>query len=202
MGTAAAAAGPISARQFTACTPGGDLGGSPRPGIGLTTILHDTQPTGRLLVASGVLAPLPSRAPKPLDTHGSRRPAASCEWLALCRHIDDLLVLVIAGFFSPLQLLPARGLFGEHRWCPPVPVSEESHGGRHEQRPYEGGVDDNGDDHADADELDGADLPGGEPCHYDHEQERGGGDDLAGALQPAGDRGAVVGAGQPFLVDA
>jgi len=31
MGTAAAAAGPISARQFTACTPAADLGGSRRP---------------------------------------------------------------------------------------------------------------------------------------------------------------------------
>ena len=75
------------------------------------------------------------------------------------------------------------GRGGQWLGRPPVPPAEQPHGRRHQQRADQGGVDRDGHDHADADQLDGRGAARGEAADHDDQQQRGRGDDAARALQ-------------------
>ena len=81
----------------------------------------------------------------------------------------------------------ARG--GRH---PPVPVAQQAHRGRHEERPDDARVEGHRDGHAQSDRLDQDDVGERERAGHDHDDEGGGGHDPAAPLEAAGDRLGVV----------
>ena len=81
-------------------------------------------------------------------------------------------------------------------------LAEALHGGRHQQRADDGGLDDDGDGQPHTELLHGEDLTGGEPGEA-HDDECGGrGDDPARALEPDGDGRLVVAGLVVHLLDA
>ena len=101
-------------------------------------------------------------------------------------------------FVEPESLVEAT----QRRGRPPVALAEQLHGGGHEERPDDGGVDEDGDGEPDAELLDGEDLAGGEAGEDDDDEERGGGDDAAAALQADGDGEVAVAGLVVHLLDA
>ncbi len=80
--------------------------------------------------------------------------------------------------------------------APPVRPAHQGRRGRHEEHPRERGVDDDREDKAQADLLDGGESPGHETGEHDRHEQRRRGDDAARPLQPTLDGGVVV-AGLP-----
>ena len=97
---------------------------------------------------------------------------------------------------------PGRDPAGQPGRHPPVPVAEETHGGRYEEGPHDGRVERDGYRHAEAERLDEHDLREDERAGHDDHDEGRARDDPAAALEPACDRRAVVGAGVIGLLHA
>ena len=87
----------------------------------------------------------------------------------------------LANAVTPVQRRQAR-------WRPPVPATEQPHRRGNEDRANQGGIDNDADDHADADQLRDHDLAGGERGRHDDQQQRRRRDDPSRALQAGGDR--------------
>src|SRR5437899_10128109 len=79
----------------------------------------------------------------------------------------------------------------QRRRRPPVPVTEQRHQARHEQRPDERGVDRNGHRDPEPQLLDDQNPRRDEGADRDAEEERGGGDDAPGSLEAERHRLAV-----------
>jgi hypothetical protein len=101
------------------------------------------------------------------------------------------------AFRQPDALVQAA----QGRRRPPVGVAGQAHERGDEQTADDGGVQDDGDAGADAEQLDKADLSGAEGEERDRQQGRRGGDDAAGAAQAGGHRLDGAGAGVVGLLD-
>src|SRR3954447_5932802 len=77
-------------------------------------------------------------------------------------------------------------------WCPPVQVTQQRHGRRHEEASDDGRVDEHGYRQCQTHLLDAQVVPGGEAEEHDPHQHCSGGDDPTGPLQPVGDRVVTV----------
>ena len=84
---------------------------------------------------------------------------------------------------------------------PPVPVPEQGHQARHEERPDQGRVDRDGERDADPDLLDDHDRRRGERADGDAEEQRRRGDDPPGPFEAERDRLAVLETGVVRLLD-
>ena len=85
---------------------------------------------------------------------------------------------------------------------PPVPLAEQRHQGRHQQRADDGGVDQHRQGRAHAELLDEQHPGGGEGADRDREQQRRGGHDAAGALEAQRHRVLRLGPRVVRLLDA
>ena len=90
----------------------------------------------------------------------------------------------------------------QRRRRPPVPFAEQPHQRGDQQRPDDRRVDQHGDRRPDPELLDEDDLGGGEGPDRDREQDRRGGHDPAGALEPDRDGLAIVVASVARLLDS
>jgi hypothetical protein len=90
----------------------------------------------------------------------------------------------------------------QRRGRPPVVAAGEPHDRWEQDAADEGGVDEDGDCHADAEHLQEDDLPGRVDGEGEREDRGGGRDERGAALESDGDGGAVVAGAVVFLLDA
>src|SRR5215831_7776644 len=83
----------------------------------------------------------------------------------------------------------------------PVPVAEQCHGGGQQDAADDGGVDEDGGGHADAEHLEGDVQQGGEDGEHGHHDHRGAGDHAGAAGDAAGDGAGGGGAAVPPFAD-
>src|ERR1035438_4485366 len=84
---------------------------------------------------------------------------------------------------------------------PPVHGAQQPHRGRNQQGAHDGGIDQDGDEHAYPDHLHDHDAGGGKSADNNGEQDRRAGNDPATALQSDGHRRRVVAGTVPLLAD-
>src|SRR5713226_5992840 len=90
----------------------------------------------------------------------------------------------------------------QRRGSPPVPLAEQTHGGRDEQHTYQGRVDNHRDGKADADFLKKDDFRTAKGSQHYRQQQRCAGDEPTGTLQARRDGGAIVSQFVKALFDA